>query len=35
MNDINAGKFCGACHGEGKKAFSAKAPENCVKCHKK
>jgi len=35
MNNINAGKFCGACHGEGKKAFSAKAPENCVKCHKK
>jgi c(7)-type cytochrome triheme protein len=27
------GKFCGACH-DGKKAFSAVAKEECVKCHK-
>jgi c(7)-type cytochrome triheme protein len=31
MADINAGKFCGACH-NGTKAFSAK---ECAKCHKK
>ncbi len=35
MADMNAGKFCGACHNEGKKAFSVKAPADCVKCHKK
>jgi c(7)-type cytochrome triheme protein len=34
MNDINAGKFCGACH-NGTKAFSAKDAANCSKCHKK
>ena len=33
MADMNAGKFCGACH-DGKKAFSVKAPADCVKCHK-
>jgi c(7)-type cytochrome triheme protein len=31
MADINAGKFCGACH-NGTKAFAAK---ECAKCHKK
>ncbi|MBE0623263.1 MAG: BON domain-containing protein [Burkholderiales bacterium] len=31
---MNEGKFCGACH-DGKKAFSAKAPADCVKCHVK
>lgn len=30
MEDIYAGKFCGACH-NGKKAFEAKA--NCQRCH--
>ncbi len=34
MADINAGKFCGACH-NGTKAFSAKDAANCAKCHKK
>jgi c(7)-type cytochrome triheme protein len=34
MSDINAGKFCGACH-NGTKAFSAKDAANCSKCHKK
>ena len=34
MKDMNAGKFCGACH-DGKKAFSTKAPADCKKCHKK
>ncbi len=34
MADINAGKFCGACH-NGTKAFSAKDAANCSKCHKK
>ncbi len=34
MADMNTGKFCGACH-DGKKAFSVKAPADCVKCHKK
>ncbi len=34
MADINAGKFCGACH-NGTKAFSAKEAANCGKCHKK
>ena len=28
------GKYCGACH-DGKKAFSATAQADCVKCHKK
>jgi c(7)-type cytochrome triheme protein len=31
---MNEGKFCGTCH-DGKKAFSVKAPADCVKCHKK
>lgn len=35
MADMNAGKACGACHNEGKKAFSVKAPDACAKCHKK
>lgn len=34
MADINAGKFCGACH-DGKKAFKAGDDANCGKCHKK
>jgi len=34
MADINAGKFCGECH-NGSKAFTAKEPANCGKCHKK
>ena len=34
MVDINAGKFCGECH-NGTKAFAAKEPANCGKCHKK
>ncbi len=34
MKDINEGKFCGACH-NGTKAFSAKDPANCNKCHQK
>lgn len=34
MKDINDGKFCGGCH-NGTKAFSAKDPANCAKCHKK
>ncbi|MFN3740314.1 MAG: cytochrome c3 family protein [Thermodesulfovibrionales bacterium] len=34
MADINAGKFCGACH-NGTKAFKAGDAANCVKCHKK
>ena len=32
MAAMNEGKFCGTCH-NGKKAFSVKAPANCVKCH--
>ncbi len=32
MEQIYAGKLCGACH-NGKKAFEAKA--NCQRCHKK
>ena len=28
------GKYCGTCH-DGKKAFSATAQADCVKCHKK
>ncbi len=34
MNDMNAGKFCGACH-NGTKAFSVKDAANCSKCHQK
>ncbi|MFY9326544.1 MAG: cytochrome c3 family protein [Georgfuchsia sp.] len=34
MADINAGKFCGACH-DGNKAFKAGDEANCGKCHKK
>ncbi|MBI5140769.1 MAG: cytochrome c3 family protein [Nitrospirae bacterium] len=34
MKDINAGKFCGACH-NGKDAFDAKAADSCKKCHHK
>lgn len=34
MSAINDGKFCGHCH-NGTKAFSAKDPANCSKCHKK
>jgi len=34
MADMNAGKFCGACH-DGKKAFATKDAANCGKCHKK
>ena len=34
MAAMNEGKFCGACH-DGKKAHSVKAPDACVKCHKK
>ncbi len=34
MAAMNDGKFCGTCH-DGNKAFSVKAPDSCVKCHKK
>ena len=34
MKEMEAGKFCGACH-NGTKAFSAKEAANCDKCHKK
>ena len=34
MAAINDGKSCGACH-NGTKAFGAKAPASCVKCHEK
>ena len=34
MAAMNEGQFCGACH-DGKKAFSVKASDACVKCHKK
>ncbi|MCL5024336.1 MAG: cytochrome c3 family protein [Nitrospirae bacterium] len=34
MADINAGKFCGACH-NGTRAFAAKDAANCTRCHKK
>ncbi|MBI3377552.1 MAG: cytochrome c3 family protein [Nitrospirae bacterium] len=34
MADINAGKFCGACH-DGTKAFKASDGASCTKCHKK
>ena len=33
MAAMNEGKYCGACH-NGAKAFSVKAPADCVKCHK-
>ncbi len=33
MAMMNDGKSCGACH-NGTKAFSVKAPADCVKCHK-
>jgi len=33
MAAMNEGKSCGACH-DGKKAFSVKAPADCVQCHK-
>ena len=32
--DFTQGKYCGSCH-DGKKAFSAVAEADCVKCHKK
>jgi c(7)-type cytochrome triheme protein len=34
MKDMEAGKFCGACH-NGVKAFGVKDPAACGKCHKK
>ena len=34
MKDMEAGKFCGACH-NGTKAFSVKDKAACAKCHKK
>jgi len=34
MADINAGKFCGACH-NGTRAFKSGDAANCAKCHKK
>ena len=34
MKDMEAGKFCGACH-NGTKAFSVKDAASCDKCHKK
>jgi len=33
MAAMNEGKFCGTCH-NAKKAFSVKAPADCVQCHK-
>jgi len=33
MQDIWNGKYCGACH-NGTKAFDAKNPKNCSRCHK-
>jgi len=33
MQDIWSGKYCGACH-NGTKAFDAKNPKNCTRCHK-
>jgi len=33
MRDIWEGKYCGACH-NGTRAFSAKDPKNCSRCHK-
>lgn len=34
MSEMNAGKYCGACH-NGKRAFSTNNPADCSKCHKK
>jgi len=34
MKDMEAGKFCGACH-NGTKAFGVKDAGDCAKCHKK
>ena len=34
MEDINQGKFCGACH-NGEKAFKAGDAASCGRCHKK
>lgn len=34
MKDMEAGKFCGACH-NGAKAFNVKDAADCAKCHKK
>ena len=34
MKDMEAGKFCGACH-DGTKAFGVKDAGTCAKCHKK
>ncbi len=34
MKDMEAGKFCGACH-NGTRAFNVKDAGNCTKCHKK
>jgi c(7)-type cytochrome triheme protein len=34
MSDMNAGKYCGACH-NGKKAFSTSDSADCSKCHKR
>ena len=34
MADMNAGKYCGTCHNDGK-AFKSSDPANCGKCHKK
>jgi len=34
MKDMEAGKFCGACH-NGTKAFGVKDAADCAKCHKK
>jgi c(7)-type cytochrome triheme protein len=34
MSDLNAGKYCGACH-NGKRAFATNNPADCSKCHKK
>ena len=34
MKDMQAGKFCGACH-NGTKAFGVAAQDSCNKCHKK
>ncbi|ADY73353.1 hypothetical protein Dester_0706 [Desulfurobacterium thermolithotrophum DSM 11699] len=33
MHDIWQGKYCGVCH-NGSKAFDAKNPKNCLRCHK-
>ncbi len=34
MKDMEAGKFCGACH-NGTKAFGVKDAASCSRCHKK